>query len=247
MILEAADRDDGVADGAEDQLDRVLTFVLELQSAEGFAGRSSEVMGDWINAFGTKLRALLCSGSSRYEEAFDVHERTKSTPFLTALADSASPAEAAIPADLRERADALRRAVRALAVREGQVADMRRLTRTRAALRVVEDEIVLAAPEVGRWRNAEPASSGEVANYLRERCGEPTAAVSIFTDSDSTTAFVLRSDSDSSAWSACPSAGGYGRTRCCGCDDRSTATRTPDIRQCAAPVPGRVIWRIGMR
>jgi tetratricopeptide (TPR) repeat protein len=182
-------------DESRRELERVLGAVWELLDETSLDDRRSEIVGEWVDAYGAVVSILLTAPDSAVPDAattasaFALHEQAKSPAFATEVAwsdvRSAQGREAmlrAVIVDLQDRGTTL----------EG--IDARRLAqldRVRAELRAVQED---RRRSTGGRLPGEPVDCDELADLLRAACPRPTAAVSLFTDATTTTAFVIRTD-----------------------------------------------------
>jgi tetratricopeptide (TPR) repeat protein len=216
-----ADNDAGVVAAgtaaAEEHVDLVLEAVDALVNDAVISTRKSEIMGDWVDAFGLKIALHLRGHPDRPARAgptpaegggtgapvisaFDLHEGAKAPGFAAALArgtggDSLSDA----PPTLVAREARLHRIVLSVEARDplgsgsaGQ--QLERLASLHRQRREVEEELGRIAPDYVRRRRGAAVAAGELADVLQSASPVPTAAVSFFCDQRTTTAFVIRSD-----------------------------------------------------
>jgi hypothetical protein len=202
---------------AEKQVDLVLQAVDMLVNDAVITTRKSEIIGDWVDAFGTKISLqlrshgdlpvkvgpTLASGGSTGApifSAFDLHEGAKAPGFTAALAQGVDADSLSdVPPTLVARESRLRRIVLSVEAQDplgagsaGQ--QFERLASLRRQLREVEDELGRIAPDYVRRRRGDAVAAGELVEVLRSASPAPTAAVSFFCDQYTTSAFVVRSD-----------------------------------------------------
>jgi len=194
-------------DASRRELERVLGAVRELLGETPLDDRRSEIVGEWVDAYGAMVSVLLAAPDSAAPDsaapdsaapdaattasAFALHEQAKSPAFATEVAwsgaRSAQGHEAmlrAVVVDLQDRGTTL----------EGiDARTLAQLDRVRTELRAVQEG---RRRSTGARLPGEPVDSDELADLLRAACPRPTAAVSLFTDATTTTAFVIRTDID---------------------------------------------------
>ncbi len=191
-------------DEARTQIDVLLATVHELIADTPLFERRAEIVGQWSEAFGAALRLLLdpevVASVPAVEDAFTLHESAKAIAFVARLEGMATREQPDPPDPPHEgvaRAAWLRAAALDLQDRRSSLAGidegrLHRLESVLAELRAVEEGTAQLRP--GEGGRGEPASAQQIARALQRACIRPTAAVSLFTDSRTTTAFVLRTD-----------------------------------------------------
>jgi len=202
MDLAASGGGSPPVDEARTQIDVLLATVRELIADTPLLERRAEIVGQWSEAYGTALRLLLdpevaTPVSPAIDDAFALHESAKAPTFLARLEGQATSEQPDPPDEDVAQAEWLRAAALDLQDRGSSMAgvderQLHRLESVLAELRAVEEGITQRRP--GERGRGEPASSQQVAIALQRVCVRPTAAVSLFTDAATTTAFVVRTD-----------------------------------------------------
>jgi tetratricopeptide (TPR) repeat protein len=198
---------------AREQLQTVLAWVDMLFAHSPLDERRAEIAGEWLDAFGAQLDLALAGFTdrdpTRAAEALATTERVKAPAFIARLGrTSLRLPPAAAPANLVAQEERLRTLARSLQ-KEGpggarsKTYRLERLEQVNNHLRDVEDHLIAYAPEYVRRRRGQPAELAEIVNALRQSKDTPTAAVSFFADSHTTTAFTIRSDTDEVAIDRC--------------------------------------------
>jgi tetratricopeptide (TPR) repeat protein len=202
---------------AEKQVDLVLQAVDALVDDAVMSTRKSEIVGDWVDAFGTKIALCLrghvglpakaepIPAGGGYTDApvlraFSLHEGAKAPGFAAALTRQAGTGPVTdMSPTLVARESRLRRIMRTVEDQDplgsGSAGhQFERLASLHRQRREVEDELTRLAPDYVRWQRGDAVAAGDLVETLRTASPTPTAAVSFFCDRHTTTAFVVRSD-----------------------------------------------------
>jgi tetratricopeptide (TPR) repeat protein len=197
---------EGGAGEAYEILRGIVDAVEERVAGMALERRRSEVVGEWIDAYGALVELLLTrgqelpagTGDRARLEAFQLHEGAKARSFLASLVHAPFQPPPSVPADLREREHQLLEVTRSLQEAYGgevgsEAYRLRRLREVAAEREELWTEMREAAPAYVRLRTGAVPDADEIQGLLRS-ARVPTALVSFFVGSQHSTCFVLRSD-----------------------------------------------------
>ncbi len=188
-----------------ERLRRALADVESQLAAVTLDERRSEIAGRFIDVYDGLLEATLTHGREvgaehPEREAFRLHEEAKARSFIAGLAEADVTVPNSVPSDLQASERRLLAIERGLQDREGR-SDYESTAYRRQRLREVHDELEACwtamaahAPEYVRLRRGDPVDVDELRGFLVGAGNEPMAVVSFFCGAETTTMFVVRSD-----------------------------------------------------
>jgi tetratricopeptide (TPR) repeat protein len=169
-----------------------------------FDVRRGEIIGEMVTIYEALLALLADSrapmawkGIAREDLAFDLHEAAKSRSTLVSLADAPIEPPADVPEHLcRAEMNLLnrQRALKGDGVDGTGAWSEDDLVETGRQLAACREQMRPHAPAYVRYRAGEPYRYAEVVTWLRETSDMPTAVLSLFSDKDAVTAFIVRTD-----------------------------------------------------